>query len=282
MDDSPRRLTAQTSARPTHQTYAELQRAYDFFNERLFVGILGQRLPPCVITLQREKATCGYFSQERFGNKAGELSHEIALNPSYFAVCPLVETMATLVHEMCHLWQHEFGSPGRSRYHNKQWGDAMESIGLMPSDTGRPGGKRTGDRMADYPIDGGHFLRACAELLTQDFEISWYDRFPATMVAPLDHTEVAVAAGVPAVAASVAGHAGVPVVRPPQAAAGDQPANRSNRRKYTCACLNNVWGKPGLKILCTICSTLYVDAEGGEVEAEAAQQLPDAPALASI
>ena len=263
MDDSPRRLTAQTSARPTQQTYAELQRAYDFFNEQLFAGVLGQRLPPCVITLQREKATCGYFSQERFGNKAGELSHEIALNPSYFAACPLVETMATLVHEMYHLWQHEFGSPGRGRYHNKQWADAMESMGLMPSDTGRPDGKRTGDQMADYPIDGGHFLRACAHLLTQDFEISWYDRFPPATVVPLDHTAVAVAAGVPA-------------VRVPQVAAGDQPANRSNRRKYTCACLNNVWGKPGLKILCTNCSTLFVDAESSEVDAEATRQFADA------
>jgi len=37
----------------------------------------------------------------------------------------------------------------------------MESIGLMPSDTGEPGGKRTGQRMSDYPIEGGAFYLQC-------------------------------------------------------------------------------------------------------------------------
>lgn len=263
MANSPRRLTSTTSARPTRQTYDELLRAFDFFNDRLFAVIPGERLPPCVITLQREKATCGYFSLERFGNKVGEVTHEIALNPSLFAINPLTETMATLVHEMCHLWQHEFGSPGRGRYHNQQWADKMEAIGLMPSDTGRPGGKRTGDQMADYPIEGGPFLCACAELLTQDFEISWFDRFPPSIAVPVDHAAVAASAGVPASAATVTGHAGVLVVLPPQGP-GAQAANRSNRRKYICSCGNNVWGKPGLRILCAECSADYVDTGGRE------------------
>ena len=268
MSKDPRRLTGESSVRPTHQTYAELQRGYDFFNERLFAEVPGERLPPCVITLQREKSTCGYFSHERFGNKAGDVTHEIALNPSYFAVTPLVETMATMVHEMCHLWQHEYGSPGRGRYHNKEWADKMVAIGLMPSDTGRPGGKRTGDQMADYPIEGGAFLRACAELLTQDFEISWYDRIAQVIAAPIDHAEVAVAAGVPAAAASIAGHVGVPLVSMPLGAG--QAANRSNRRKYTCGCGTNVWGKPGLKILCGDCSTAFADPDREHVEDEEA------------
>ena len=31
----------------------------------------------------------------------------------------------------------------------------------MPSDTGAPGGKTTGQHMSDYPLPGGHFYRAC-------------------------------------------------------------------------------------------------------------------------
>ena len=90
--------------------------------------------------------------------------------------------MQTLVHEMVHLWQAHFGKPGRGRYHNGQWADKMEAIGLMPSSTGKPGGQRTGDCMADYAIEGGRFLQACAALVTADFRISWYDRFPAPEV----------------------------------------------------------------------------------------------------
>lgn len=47
---------------PTPETYDELQRAYDFFNEKLF----SNELPPCLITLQREKRTYGYCSFKRF------------------------------------------------------------------------------------------------------------------------------------------------------------------------------------------------------------------------
>ena len=38
----------------------------------------------------------------------GETVDEIAMNPTYFAVTPLVETMQTLVHEMAHLGVSSF------------------------------------------------------------------------------------------------------------------------------------------------------------------------------
>lgn len=87
-------------ALPTIETYNELQTAYDFFNTRLFSG----DLPPCLITLQREKRTYGYFSSKRFvGSKSGQMVDEIAMNPSYFAIRSIEETLSTLVHEMVHL-----------------------------------------------------------------------------------------------------------------------------------------------------------------------------------
>ncbi|MBJ3115000.1 SprT-like domain-containing protein, partial [Salmonella enterica subsp. enterica serovar Typhimurium] len=132
-----------------------------------------------LLHLQREKQTYGYFSPERFVNSQGTRTDEIAMNPAYFAVCPPEEIMQTLCHEMCHLWQHHFGKPGRRGYHNKEWADFMEAIGLMPSSTGAPGGARTGDKMADYAIEGGRFLEAYESLMTDDYRISWMDRFPS-------------------------------------------------------------------------------------------------------
>lgn len=38
---------------PTAQAYAELQAAFDHYNRELFGG----ELPPCLITMQREKRT---------------------------------------------------------------------------------------------------------------------------------------------------------------------------------------------------------------------------------
>ncbi|HBB7295500.1 TPA: SprT-like domain-containing protein, partial [Citrobacter freundii] len=103
---------------PTPETYDELQRAYDFFNEKLF----SNELPPCLITLQREKRTYGYCSFKRFvGRESGYTVDEIAMNPVYFSIRTIKATLSTLVHEMVHQWQFHFGEPGRRGYHNKQW-----------------------------------------------------------------------------------------------------------------------------------------------------------------
>lgn len=260
---------------PTTVFYAELQKAYDTFNRLLF----DDELPQCLITLQREDRTYGYFSENRFGNLKGEKLHEIALNPTYFAIVPLVEVMQTIVHEMAHLWQTERGRPGRGRYHNAEWANKMEAIGLMPSSTGRPGGARTGDKMGDYPIQGGRFLAACRALLDDDFKIAWYDRFgndnrlltplhaiPATLeqMAEAVHDAVTPAdplggpaplLDLPAPATTVAALMGVAMEPRPE-----KPVNRSNRSKYTCACNISVWGKPGLKIICGECESRFTES----------------------
>ena len=49
-----------------------------------------------------------------------------------------------LVHEMTHLEQEEYGKPGKKGHHNREWVGLMERVGLIPSDTGAPGGKQTG------------------------------------------------------------------------------------------------------------------------------------------
>lgn len=241
-----------THMQPTATTYSELRQAYDVLNAELFSA----ELPPCLLTLQREKRTYGYFSRARFGTRTGETTDEIALNPEYFAVVPLLETLQTLGHEMVHLWQAHFGKPGRGRYHNAEWADKMEAIGLMPSSTGRPGGRRVGDSMADYMIPGGRFERAVARLVSErGFSISWYDLQPARM--PLyESTSPVEAASLPPAALSKATDDGLVVRvagRAPAAGDGAVP-DRSNRVKWSCpGCRASAWGKPGLRLGCIPC-----------------------------
>ena len=159
--------------KPTMQMYSFVQDAYDFFNDKLFAG----ELPPCLLTLQREKNTMGYFSSNRWQGGGKQVVHEIALNPAFFITHKPLELMQTLVHEMVHLWQHEFGKPSHRAYHNTEWANKMESIGLMPSDTGEPGGKRTGQRMSDYPIEGGAFYLQCIVFAKMGYKLPFYDRY---------------------------------------------------------------------------------------------------------
>ena len=88
---------AMSPANPTAKTYAALNRAFDFFNDRLFGG----ELPPCLVTLQRKNKAYGYFAGGRFGSKDGaEITDEIALNPSHFKSRTDEQSLSTLAHEM--------------------------------------------------------------------------------------------------------------------------------------------------------------------------------------
>lgn len=160
------------------------------------------------------------------------MTDEIAMNPTYFGVVNTNETMETLVHEMVHMWQSHFGKSGRRKYHNKEWGDKMEQLGLMPSSTGKPGGKRTGDRVHHYPIENSAFVRACKNLLSKNFRITWADRFPAVSKEEAEGLE------------------GVMIEI--------QPPPKATRTKYTCpTCTTNVWGKPALNLVCGDCGKTY-------------------------
>lgn len=230
-------LEALETTPPTPTQYGRLQRAFDTFNARLFAG----ELPPCLITLQRQKKVMGYFSHQRFVSADGTATDEIAMNPEFFGKERVIEVLQTLAHEMCHLWQNHFGNPGRGRYHNDEWANKMEAIGLMPSSTGRPGGKRTGDRMADYPIEGGRFLEVAKDLLGEAFDIPWADRFSIAAPALLEDDEDTTSEG----------------------GAGDEDAPAPRRKlKYSHECnegrICNVWGRPRLLLVCGDCGRGYV------------------------
>ena len=255
---------------PTKEFYELLESAYDVFNERLFDG----KLSNCLLTVQREKKTMGFFSKNRWVNNAGDTTHEIALNPSYFANHKVIEIFQTLVHEQCHLWQYEFGKPSRAGYHNVEWADKMVSIGLQPSHTGYPGGKRTGQKMSDYPIEGGHFLKVCTGLIKQGITIPWFDRFTAlpepsqvrisnidlTIDSPSSETSVELALLYTPVSELVS-------TTGSQDASNDKDplfqvaARTPSKIKYTCPCNINVWGKPNLRLICGECNQQFEASE---------------------
>jgi hypothetical protein len=243
--------------RPTPATYNQLQMAYDWFNVQLF----GHALPNCLITLQRKSNAMGYYSPDRWTNAKGETTDEIALNPAYFANHSLKELLQTLVHEMCHQWQQHFGKPSRNGYHNKQWADKMESIGLMPSSTGEPGGARIGQHMGDYSITEGQFELQSHRLANNAFELPWVDRFvsytpssqdrlnhgllPADSK-PRDTLEMPIIDLIPELDVIV----------------DSSPKHVTHKQKrkttYECPeCSARVWGKPKLAIACLDCNVAY-------------------------
>lgn len=155
--------------KPTKETYDRLQLAYEHFNKALF----GSVLPNALITLQRRKGTYGCFAGARFRHEDGRPADEIALNPSTFGARSIKDILSTLVHEMVHLWQHHQGTPGRGRYHNREWADKMKIIGLKPTDDGTEDGKETGEAVGHLIVPEGAFDQATTKLLAKDFAIVW-------------------------------------------------------------------------------------------------------------
>lgn len=211
--------------KPTEESYNELQSAYDYYNAVLFCG----ELPSCLITLQRKQyRTRGYFSPGRFGSGDGRRTDELAMNPSHFHTRDTAKSLSTLVHEMVHVWQQHGGKPGRGRYHNREWGQKMKSVGLHPSNTGDPGGRETGDQMTHFIVEGGPFELATASLLSSGFKLTWAEKLPVSLPPP----------GI---------NAPTPLRR-----------DRSNRVRYQCSsCRSKVWGKPGLSLICGSCGNPF-------------------------
>ena len=156
---------------PAETLIAELQLAYSYFNEALFKG----ELPNCMLTIDYSGRTIlGYYKPLSFVSKDGVLVDQISMNPKFLISEKLSDVLSTLAHEMGHLYIFNIGDKKTvNGYHCKKWVAIMEEIGLIPSNTGKPGGKKTGYQMNHYILAGGPFDNACEVLFEKGFKISW-------------------------------------------------------------------------------------------------------------
>ena len=207
------------AAAPTLASYNPLHRAAAFLNRRLFGG----ELPACLVTLQRRKRAYGFFAGRRFRSAKGPyVADEIALNPEHFAERGSKKVLSTLGHELVHQWQQHYGSPSRGGYHNAEWGRKMREVGLIPSDTGRPGGKPTGQRVTHYIKRGGPFDRAANELIARGFRLAFVERRTNT-----SHRLAL--------------------------------KKRQSKTRYRCpTCSLNAWAKPSAHLVCGTCTERLV------------------------
>lgn len=242
---------------PTVRFYTALQSAFDHFNSELFDG----KLQHCLITLRSASRVYGYHHAGRFISPKGEQIDELGLHPGFFTLRPIESVLSTLVHEMVHHWQQHFGVPSPSNAHNQEWSKKMEALGLMPSDTGLPGGKRTGRSMSHYIIPTGVFLPSCRRLVDGGFLIPWLDRhLPAEPESQVDVVQALRDAGVEYEVSAP------PISKLPEEINGKATVYRPapklapTREKLTCPqCGCKAWVAPETKIICGVCSVAMVD-----------------------
>jgi hypothetical protein len=239
--------------------YKELQDAFNYYNKELFDNTLSK----CIITIRKKPNSFGYFHPNRFRKKGdtAECGHELALNPEYFNIRDIVLSMATLVHEMVHLWEYTIGAYGKSSYHNKTWAEKMKKVGLIPSDTGGPGGKEIGQYVSHYVDPEGAFIQKTRQLIASGYTLDWYEVMDKTVryfnqeeietriervgdnTYEIDKTAVVKGRIIEQKAGDYA------LIMDP----GLEEKKRSGvRAKYSCDCCS-VWGKEGLVLKCCRC-----------------------------
>ena len=204
------------SPAPTVEQYGAFQKAYDYFNNALWSG----RLAPCVLVFTRRKSkTRGHFANAAWSGERG-VTHEISLTADILKSRDLRATFGTLVHEMAHQWQFDFGNPGRPGYHNAEWGTEMDRVGLAPTSTGLPGGKRTGTRVTHLIVEGGPYDQAFARM-PEEAKLPWL----------------------------TGGDDGK-----------EKPPAPPSKVKYSCKCPKmNIWGRPYLENICCVdCKHFFV------------------------
>lgn len=162
---------------PTLEGYGDIDFAVKVFGERLFKG----QLPPILCTYVCKPRSLGFFGAKRFANREGQTAYEVSLNPRQLDALGDAAALAVLVHLLCQVHRHAFGPKNRkggtgSRgYHDEALAQLMQSVGLMPSHTGRPEGRQTGFSIRHYVIEGGPFDLVCRELLINGFTLRWRD-----------------------------------------------------------------------------------------------------------
>lgn len=103
----------------------------------------------------------------------------------------------------------------------------MHAIGLIPSDTGKTGGKETGQKVSHYIADGGPFAKACAALIKQGFAVHYVELWSDEQT---------------------------------------RRKKAASKTKYTCfSCGVNAWGKPDINLMCGDCDEpMQTDEAEGE------------------
>lgn len=238
----------------TKLQFSTLEELFDFYNKNLFEN----KLPSCLVNLSRHREAMGFYIHKEWkesGGKRAKIKDEISINPDTLNLGDEY-WHSTLVHEMCHMWQFHFGKPSRYSYHNQQWANKMIAVGLMPSDSGRVGGKKTGQQMSDYPIKDGKFqklFQSIAKDAMNNLKIP-YIKNQRYFVKPEEDNNEAAQLDSP-MGGSIKGM--YFINERPRPIANSNSSKSGVKVKYSCDCGYNVWGKSGLNISCDDCEQSY-------------------------
>lgn len=207
------------------------------------------KIPDVFFTLNNRcqtLVTAFVASNSLYNKENKKVINYLGINPKWLNR-ELREILATICHELCHIYENTYIHIPRGGYHDKQWEELMLGCGLKPVYLNK---SKTG--VATQIIEGGEFdsfVNSFKEEFGEDYFnlVEYSTEIENQLRKDTEGTEEDNDI--------------------PKADNADKPKKKYNRNKikYVCpSCDCKVWGKQGLDIYCNTCDCDFIQ----EVENE--------------
>lgn len=234
------------------ELYAKIQNVIDELDSAFFSGKGKEKIPELVFAINNQCRACvmAFVSPEALYDKERDMKLQyLGINPKYLDRT-VQDILATICHELCHVYENAYIHIPRGGYHDKQWESLMNDCGLTAVILSK---SRT--KVSTKVTEGGEF-----EKFVEEFK-ERYGEYYFNIVEYSTEVEhkTKVALGI-----EDDGEGEDDSPKPDNA---DKPIKKYNRNKikYTCPnCKAKVWGKSGLNIYCNDCECSFEEEENDE------------------
>lgn len=220
----------------TSRAAGYLEKMFRALNQDFFNGEVDEP----VITIQSKSDSYGHVTVLKTWDVKGEKKHELNISSRYMTR-PIDEVVATMLHEMVHLWNLKNNIQDCSRgntYHNKKFRDKATEIGLNCEHHDKYGWTMTSasEKIIDYIISKGWT------------ELDMTDGNPITWTGSNSGGNGSSSTGKP-----------IPVP-------GTNTKTKSNSIKYKCPlCRNSVRATKKVNVMCADCMELMIEDFGKQM-----------------
>ena len=236
------------------ELYKKIQNVIDLLDNSFFSGKGKEKIPELVFAINNQCRSCvtAFVSPDALYDKVNNKKLQyLGINPKHLDR-DISEILATICHELCHVYENAYIHIPRGGYHDKRWAELMESCGLTAVFL-----NKSKTVVSTRIAEGGIFEDFVKKFREENGE----DYFNIVEYSPIIEHKTKVALGLE--------DSDGDEDDTPKADNADKPIKKYNRNKvkYTCSdCGVKVWGKAGLHIECSDCACSFEEEEHEEDE----------------
>ena len=234
------------------ELYSKIQLVIDELDKNFFSGKGKQPVPEVVFAINNTCHACvtAFVSPDALYDKKNDKKLQyIGINPKHLNR-DISEILATICHELCHVYENAYIHIPRGGYHDKQWTELMKDCGLCPVLL-----NKSKTSVSTKITEGGEFENFIKEFREKYSE----DYFNIVEYSPAIEHQTKIALGIE--------EGDDFVYDTPRADNADKPVKKYNRNKikYTCpSCKVSLWGKGSLNIICGNCNEQLEEVKNEE------------------